>query len=107
MNVSVGQRRRLFAAAVLLAVAVVVLVGLAPAALLGLAPSAVLGLLLAFGRFPGERVLAALRDRGGPRRAQAALGRARPSQTLPARGGLLVAARLAGRAPPARLMPAR
>jgi hypothetical protein len=99
--------RRLLIAAIAVTVAVIVLVGVASAGLLGLAPSALLGVLLLFGRFPGERVLAALVHRRLPRRRSSALGRSRPSQALLARGGRLVAARLAGRAPPVRPMPAR
>ncbi len=98
-----AERRALAAGGVALAVAVVVLVGVAPAGLLCLVPSALIGALLLLGRFPGERVLIALARRRAPRRARAALGRARASAALPARGGGLVAAGLAGRAPPALL----
>jgi hypothetical protein len=100
------DRRRLIAA-IAVTVAIIVLVGVAPAGLLGLVPSALLGALLLLGRFPGERVLAALVHRRLSRRRPSALGRSRPSQALLARGGRLVATCLAGRAPPARLMPAR
>ena len=107
MAASAVEHRRLIAAGIVLAVAVVVLVGVAPAGLLCLAPSALIGVLLLLGRFPGERVLVALARRRAPRRARAALGRPRASEALLARGGRLVAASLAGRAPPALLTQAR
>ncbi len=91
-------RRRLLAGAVL-AVAVLGLV--APAFLLGGAPALVLVLTLAVGWFPGEDVIARLRDRGArsvPSRAQCPVV-ARPPMVRRA-SRLLICFSLANRPPP-------
>ncbi|HVP01622.1 MAG TPA: hypothetical protein VMT10_03550 [Solirubrobacteraceae bacterium] len=94
------DRLLLAAAVAALALAAALLVGAAPPGLLGLLPSLLLVVPLLLGRFPGERVIAALAARCAPRRAHPAVGRARRSLALLARGGRLVSAGLAGRAPP-------
>jgi hypothetical protein len=69
--------------------------------LLSLLPVLALLAALAFGRYPGERVLRrALARRAVRRRALRAAPRPAPAPFLLVRGGLLVGARLAGRAPP-------
>lgn len=102
------HRRALIAAAVL-AGAAALLALLAAGHVLGflyLAPALLLSAVLALGRFPGERALAAVVRRWGlarPRRAAGDLGPRRWSAVVLPRGGRLIGRRLAGRAPPRRI----
>jgi hypothetical protein len=83
------------------AVAVIALALIAPAFLLGAAPVLVLVLALAAGWFPGEDVIAGLRDRRGRhRRTRAAVSViARPGVVRPA-SRILICFSLANRPPP-------
>ncbi len=100
-----SQRRRTLAASAVLAGAAALLGLLAlgeVAGFLYLAPALLLGAVLALGRFPGERALAAVVRRfAGARRLVRVLRGRRPRSAARApRGGLLLARRLGGRGPP-------
>ena len=90
----------------LAAVAIVALIG-GDAGVLGLAPAVVIALVLSRRRYPGARLLAAMRSRAArrcPRRGLAPLtATARVRATAP-RGGLLLARSLAIRPPPLALL---
>jgi len=70
-------------------------------ALLYLAPAVLLLLLLACGRFPGERLIAWLKRARRRRRHSASVTASRRPARRRARGGRLLGMRLAGRGPPA------
>ncbi len=84
------------------ALAALQLIGPEPG-LLYLAPALLLLAALAFDRYPGERLLAALAGAGAParRRMRPAPSRPTPPRRSFPRGGVLLALALAGRGPPA------
>ena len=80
--------------------AVLILIAHEPQALC-LLPLAALGLAMLARRYPGERILAALRERRPPVRRTTSVRLPRSPEHLVPRGGLLIASALAVRPPPA------